>query len=133
MAASSNRGVGKIINWIEPSAQLFFAEYDDCIVKFEQCGWLVFCQKFQGHDAIVTLAVAQGFNGKTMKIWDFIIEVIEASIVDATDLPCTGERWFKNKLVQAIDCNNFLIDEHQESDWSKGFQGGGFSQGTETY
>jgi hypothetical protein len=48
------------------------------------------------------------------------IEVTEAFIVAATDFPRTGERWFKNKLVRAIDCNGFLVDAHQEPDWSKG-------------
>ena len=97
MAASSNRRGGKIINQIETSAQLFFIEYDDCAAKFEQCGWLVFCQKLQGHDANVTLAFSQGFNGKTTKIGDMTIEVNEASIAATIGLPQTGERWFKNK------------------------------------
>ena len=120
MAASSKRRGGKIINRIEPSAQLFFAEYDDCVAKFKQSGWLVFCQKLQGHDAKVALTFSQGFDGKTMKIGDLTIEVTEASIVAATGLPCTGERWFKNKPVRAINCNCFLVDGHQEPDWSKG-------------
>jgi hypothetical protein len=55
MAASSNKRGKKIVNQIEPSTQLFFAEYSDCATKFEQCSWLVFCQKLQGHDANVTL------------------------------------------------------------------------------
>ena len=110
MAASSSRRGGKIINQIEPSSQLFFAEYDDCAVKFEQCGWLVFCQKLQGYDANVTLAFAQGFDGKTAKIGDFTFEVTEASIATATSLPCISERWFKSKPMWAIDCNGFLVD-----------------------
>ena len=114
MTASASRGRGKIINRIEPSAQLFFAEYDDYVEKFEQCGWLVFCQRLQGHDANVTLAFSQGFDGKTVKIGDFTIEVTETSIAVAIDLPCIGERWFKNKPVRAIDCNGFLVDGHQE-------------------
>ena len=85
-------------------------------MKFEQCGWLVFFQKLQGHDANVTPAFAQGFDGKTTKIGDFMIEVTEASIATNTGLPCTGARWFKNKLVRAIDCNSFLVDGHQEPD-----------------
>lgn len=120
MTTSSSRGGGKIINQIEPLTQLFFVEYDDCTVKFEQCEWLVFCQKLQGHDANVTLAFAQGFDGKTTKIGDFTFEVIKASIATVTGLPCTGERWFKNKSVWAIDCNGFLVDWHQEPNWSKG-------------
>ena len=119
MAASSCRRGGKIINRIDPSSQLFFTEYDYYAVKFEQCGWLVFCQKLQGHDANITLAFSQGFDGKTTKIGDLMIEVTKASIAASIDLPCTGERWFKNKTVQAIDCNSFLVDGHQEPDWSK--------------
>ena len=66
------------------------------------------------------MAFAQGFDGKTTKIGDFTIEVTKASIATATSFPCTGERWFKNKPVRAIDCNGFLIDRHQEPNWSKG-------------
>lgn len=120
MTVSSSKGGGKIINRIEPSTHLFFVEYDDCAVKFEQCGWLVFCQKLQGHDANVTLAFSRGFNGKTAKIGDFTFEVTEASIATTTDLPCTGERWFKNKPIWAINCNGFLMDRRQEPDWSIG-------------
>ena len=87
MAASSSRGRKNIVNWIEPSTQLFFAEYDDCAAKFERCGWIVFCQKLQGNDANVTLAFAQGFDGKTTKIGDMTIEVTEASIAASTGLP----------------------------------------------
>ena len=58
MVASSSKRGKKIVNWIEPSAQLFFSKYDDCAAKFEECGWLVFCQKLQGHDANVTLEFA---------------------------------------------------------------------------
>lgn len=71
------------------------------------------------HDANFNLAFAQGFDGKTKKIGDMTIEVTKASIVAATDLPCTSKRWFKNKPVRAIDCNGFLVDAHQEPDWSK--------------
>ena len=120
MAVLSSKRGKKIVNQIEPSTQLFFAEYDDCVAKFEPCGWLVFCQKLQEHDANVTLAFAQGFDGKTTKIRDMTIEVTEASIATATGIPQTGERWFKNKPVWAIDCNGFLVDTHQELVWSKG-------------
>ena len=58
MAALSSKRGKKIVNRMEPSTQLFFAEYNDCAAKFKQCGWLVFCQKLQGHDANVTLAFA---------------------------------------------------------------------------
>jgi hypothetical protein len=68
MATSSSERRKKIVHQIEPSSQLFFAKYIDCVKKFEQCGLLVFCQKLQGHDANVTLAFAQGFDGKTMKL-----------------------------------------------------------------
>ena len=58
MATSSSKRGKKIVDRIEPSAQLFFTKYDDYASKVEQCGWLVFCQKLQGHDANVTLAFA---------------------------------------------------------------------------
>lgn len=73
MVESSSQKKQKIVNWSEPSARLFFTEYEDCATKFEQCGWLVFCQKLHGYDANVTLAFAQRFDGKTMKIGDITI------------------------------------------------------------
>jgi hypothetical protein len=72
------------------------------------------------YDANVTLAFTQGFDDQTAKIGDVAFEITEDSISSITGLPQTGERWFKNKPVRAIDYNVFLVDEHQSPEWSKG-------------
>lgn len=120
MAESSGPKRNKIINRIEPSAQLFFIEYEDYVEKFEQFVWLVFDQKLQRHDANVTLAFAQVFDGKTTMIGDMTMEVTKDSIAAATRLLQSAERWFKNKPVKAIDYNLFLVDAHQNPNCSKG-------------
>ena len=91
MAKSSVQKRKKIVNRIEPSAQLFFAEYEDYAKMFKQCGWLVFCRKLQGHDSNVTLEFAEGFDGKTKKIQDMTMEVTEDSISATIGLPQSGQ------------------------------------------
>ena len=72
-------------------------------------------QKLQGHDVNVTLTFAQGFDGNTAKIGDFTIEVTEASIAAATNLPRTGERWFKNKPSMGHQLQRFPCTRTQRT------------------
>ena len=74
MAKTSGRRKN-IFNMSEPLAQHFFARYADCGPIFEQCGWLIFCQKLHGYDAKVTLGFAQGFDGRTAKIGNITFEI----------------------------------------------------------
>ena len=109
-----------IFNRSEPSTRHFFTEYADYGLKYEQCGWLIFCQNLHGYDANVTLAFSQGFDNQTVKIGNINFEIIEDSIASVIGIPQTSERWFKNNPIRAINYNVFLVDKHQNPNWSKG-------------
>jgi hypothetical protein len=48
------------------------------------------------------------------------IEVSKYSISSSFSFPIDGERWFKKKNIPEEICNQFLIEDHQHLDWSKG-------------
>ena len=48
------------------------------------------------------------------------MQVTEESIEITCNLPCDGEKWFKNKLIISKDVNQFLKLEHKDPNWAKG-------------
>jgi hypothetical protein len=48
------------------------------------------------------------------------MQVIEASIAEATGLPLEGEKYFKGMVIDRQLCHNFLVPEHSNLDWVKG-------------
>ena len=63
---------------------------------FIRAGWHSFLTNLQGHDDAVSLQFALGFDGHTAKVGSLVFQVTEESIAQATRLPRTGDRWFKN-------------------------------------
>jgi hypothetical protein len=47
-------------------------------------------------------------------------EVSEASIAVATEIPNTGERWFKSMILNASFSKEFLKPDYQKYNLSKG-------------
>ena len=63
----------------------------------QQAGWFQFFEKFSGFHKEVTKTFARSFKGAKVEIGDNKFTIIEASIVEATEFPRQGERWFKNR------------------------------------
>ena len=59
-----------------------------------------------------------------MKVRGLRFPVTEATISEATGIPCTRDRWFKNVAFLDIDLNVFINPEHQNPPWSTGFPRG---------
>ena len=74
---------------------------------------------FQGHDDRVSLAFAQGFDGKIARFGDLIMEVTENTIVEATSLPQTSDKWFKKLSFGVKYRNQFPKKKYRDVDWSK--------------
>jgi hypothetical protein len=60
------------------------------------------------------------FDGLNTKVGDLEFEVSEASIVVATWIPNTGERWFKSMTLNASFSKEFLKLDYQTDNFSKG-------------
>jgi hypothetical protein len=48
------------------------------------------------------------------------LEVSEATIAATTDIPNTGERWFKYMILNATFSKDFLKPDYQKENLSKG-------------
>ena len=71
-------------------------------------GFHDFLQKFSGENYGVSMAFAQYFDGQQVRVGSLKFKVTEAFISEATDLPMTGERWYKKKTMRIGDITSFL-------------------------
>jgi hypothetical protein len=90
-----------------------------CVVWFELVGCYRFCQKLQGYNDQVSQAFAENYDGEKAQLGFLLLHVNEETIVEATEMPTEGERWFKKKPAHDMDCNRFLKEEHHNCDWTK--------------
>jgi hypothetical protein len=63
---------------------------------------------------------AHNFNGFKTHVGNVLIYVTEHSIGETCHLPVEGERWWKKNQLPAGSCNQFLVLENHDPDWSQG-------------
>ena len=84
-------------------------------------GWGDFLHSLQGHDELVSLKFALGFDGKRAHMGSLVFEVSEETIARVTKLPRTGNRCSKNTKVSRDDFKPFLKDEYKTVIGTKGY------------
>jgi hypothetical protein len=87
---------------IEPNGIQTLLSYDDAREDLERSGWLVFIRKFQGFNLQVAQEFAFSFDGCREKVGDVQLEVTEEFLSQATGLPASGQKWFKNAKVEEV-------------------------------
>jgi hypothetical protein len=87
---------------IEPNGIQTLLLYDDARGDLERSGWLVFIRKFQGFNLQVAQEFTFSFDGCREKVGDVQLEVTEEFLSQATGLPASGQRWFKNAKVEEV-------------------------------
>ena len=70
--------------------------------------WIWFIEKFDGFHMEVTKSFVRYFDGIEVEIGDIKFSVTEAFVAEATKLPRTGERWFKNKEIHSEEWKVFF-------------------------
>ena len=95
----------------EPIFQLYreTTEYQAYREKYEQAGWVPFLEKLKGHHEGVSLAFAQTYDGESFQFGDMKLTILEATIVEATSLPSSGEKYFKRVIVDRKLGKKFLF------------------------
>jgi hypothetical protein len=88
--------------------------------KFINGGWFKFCCKFQGHHEEISKLFSLNFDGFQTQVRNVLVHVVEHSIATTCHLPVKGERWWKKNKLPAGLCNQFLMEEHHNPDWSQG-------------
>jgi hypothetical protein len=87
---------------IEPNGIQTLLSYDDAREDLERNGWHVFIRKFQGFNLQVAQEFALSFDGCRVKVGDVQLEVTEEFLSQATGLPASGQKWFKNAKVEEV-------------------------------
>jgi hypothetical protein len=87
---------------IEPNGIQTLLLYDDARGDLERSGWLVFIRKFQGFNLQVAQEFSFSFDGCRAKVGDVQLEVTEEFLSQATGLPTSGQKWFKNAKVEEV-------------------------------
>jgi hypothetical protein len=87
---------------------------------FQRVGCLTFCQNMQRGHPEVAREFSLNFDGTKTKVGTLEMEVSEATIAATTEIPNTGERWFKSMTLNAAFSKYFLKPEHQKDNFSKG-------------
>jgi hypothetical protein len=76
--------------------------YDDVSEDLKSQGWVMFLKKFQGYNLQVAQDFSLTFDGCRAKVGDMHLEITEEFFGEATGIPLTSQRWFKNFKVDKI-------------------------------
>jgi hypothetical protein len=87
---------------------------------FQRVGCFNFCQKMQRGHPEVAREFSLNFDGTKTKVGTLELEVSEETIEATTEIPNTGERWFKAMNLNATFSKEFLKPECQGDNLSKG-------------
>ena len=87
---------------VEPNDIQTLFLYDNAREDLERSGWLVFIRKFQGFNLQVAQEFTFSFDGCREKVGDVQLEVTNEFLSQATGLPVSGQKWFKNTKVEEV-------------------------------
>lgn len=80
---------------------------------FKEVGCYNFLQKTSGLPQVAK-AFVKSFNGVKAQVGLLQIQVNVQRILEVTEIPMTGENWFKNTSAKDINYQQFLIEAHQD-------------------
>jgi hypothetical protein len=86
---------------------------------FKDAGCYRFCEKLQSSHQQVAEAFALTFDGRNVVIDQDEFIVDEALITEVTELPRTGESWFKTTVTKDVEFRSYLKLEHKSLIWKK--------------
>jgi hypothetical protein len=61
-------------------------------------------EKFKGYHEGVSLDFSQTYDGESIQFGEMKLKIIEATIVEATGLPSSGEKYFKGVIIDRKLC-----------------------------
>jgi hypothetical protein len=111
--------VGGIVRTDPYDMQLFDSE--PLIMEvFQRVGCINFCQKMQRGHLEVAREFALNFDGTKIRLGYWSLRCLNCPSQQATEIPNTGERWFKAMTLNAAFSKEFLKPEYQGDNLSKG-------------
>ena len=64
-------------------------------------------------------AFSLNFDGKKAIIGRDAFKIDESLIVEVTEIPTTGEKWFKTTVIKNVEFRTYLKPEHRGLIWKK--------------
>jgi hypothetical protein len=86
---------------------------------FKDAGCFKFCEKLQSSHQQVAEDFSLTFDGRKVVISQDEFQVDEALIAEVTELPRTGENWFKTTVTKDVEFRSYLKPEHKCLIWKK--------------
>jgi hypothetical protein len=91
----------------------YLESHPEICQMFRDVGCYRFCEKLQGFHQGVAEAFALTFDGAKAKVGTIEVQVDEAIVAVVTEMPRTGERWFKSTTIKDIEFRSYLKPEHK--------------------
>ena len=97
----------------------YLEEYLEVYQFFKDVSCYKFCEKIQGSHQQVAEAFSLSFDGSKEIIGkeEFLID--ETLIDEVTEIPSTGEKWFKTTTTNDVEFISYLKPEHRGVVWKK--------------
>jgi hypothetical protein len=89
----------------------YLESHPEIFQMFRDVGCYRYCEKLQGFHQGVAEAFALTFDGAKAKVGTIELQVNEAIVAAATEMPRTGERWFKSTITKDIEFRSYLKPE----------------------
>ena len=86
---------------------------------FKYAGCYNFCEKIQGSHQQVAKAFSLSFDGSKAIIGKEEFMVDKTLIVEVTELPSTGDKWFKTTIINDVEFRSYLKPKHRGVVWKK--------------
>jgi hypothetical protein len=80
----------------------YLESHPEVCQMFNDAGCYNFCKKLQSSHQQVVEAFALNFNGNKAIIGQDEFEIYETLIAEVTELPMTGEKWFKTTFIKNV-------------------------------
>ena len=86
----------------------YLESHPEVCQMFKDAGCYRFCEKLQGYHQGIAEAFAKSFDGVKVKLGPLEMQIDEASVTVATEMPGEGERWFKTTAIKDIEFRSYL-------------------------
>ena len=86
---------------------------------FKDVGCYRFCEKIQGSHQQVAKAFSLSFDGSKVVIGKEELLIDETLIIEVTELPSIGEKWFKTTIPKDVEFRSYPKPKHREVVWNK--------------
>ena len=86
---------------------------------FHEVGCFKYYEKIQGFHQQVDEYFSLSFDGSKEAIGREESLIDEALISEVTELPCTGEKWFKTTIPKDVEFRSYLKPDNRGMIWKK--------------